>query len=65
MKIVQNVKLLEKQIEEAAKNLKKFEQKVDLQKSGEPSFLMVLTASELSYVREDGIYVVSIGTLKN
>lgn len=59
------VKLGAKQVDEAAKNLKKFKEKVDLEKSGEPSFLLVLTAAELSYVRDDGVYVVSIGNLKN
>ena len=59
------VKLGAKQIDEAAETLKKFKTKVDLKKSGEPAFLMVLTGSSLSYVREDGVYVVSIGNLKN
>lgn len=59
------VKLGAKQIDEAAKNLTKFKEKIDIEKCGEPSFLLVLTGSELSYVREDGIYVVSIGNLKN
>ena len=54
-----------KEIDGAAENLKKFKTKVDLEKCGEPAFLMVLTASNLSYVREDGVYVVSIGNLKN
>ena len=43
----------------------KFKEKVDIQKCGEPSFLMILTGSTYSYRREDGIYVVSIGSLKN
>lgn len=60
-----DVKLGAKQIDEAAETLKKFKNRVDLKKSGEPKFLMVLTASGLSYKREDGIYVVSIGNLKN
>ena len=59
------VKLGAKQIEEAAKTLIQFKDKIDIDKSGEPAFLMVLTASELSYIREDGVYVVSIGNLKN
>ncbi len=59
------VKLGAKQIEEAAQNLIKFKEKVNLEKSGEPSFLMIITGSNLSYVREDGVYVVSIGNLKN
>lgn len=59
------VKLGAKQVEEAATNLKKFKEKVDVKKSGEPSFLLVLSGAGLSYVREDGVYVVSIGNLKN
>lgn len=59
------VKLGARQIEDAAKNLNKFKEKVDIKKSGEPAFLLILTGSELSYVRDDGIYVVSIGNLKN
>ena len=52
-------------IDEAATNLLKFKERVDTQKCGEPSFLMVLTGANYSYKREDGVYVVSIGTLKN
>lgn len=52
-------------IDEAAKNLLKFREKVDTNKVGEPAFLMVLTGSTYSYKRKDGVYVVSIGTLKN
>lgn len=52
-------------IDEAANNLLKFKEKVDIEKCGEPSFLMVLTGTNYSYRREDGVYVVSIGTLKN
>lgn len=52
-------------IDEAANNLLKFKEKVDIKKCGEPSFLMVLTGTNYSYKREDGVYVVSIGTLKN
>lgn len=59
------VKLGAKQVEEAATNLKKFKEKVDIKKSGEPSFLLVLSGAGLSYVREDGVYVVSIGNLKD
>lgn len=59
------VKMGAKQIDDAAKTLIQFKDKIDIDKSGEPAFLMVLTASELSYIREDGVYVVSIGNLKN
>lgn len=52
-------------IDEAAQNLIKFKEKVDTKKCGKPAFLMVLTGSNYSYKRNDGVYVVSIGTLKN
>ncbi len=52
-------------IDEAAKNLLKFKKRVDTKKCGEPLFLMVLTGANYSYKRDDGVYVVSIGTLKN
>ena len=51
-------------IEEAARTLLKFKEKIDTEKCGEPSFLMVLTGSTYSFKREDGVYVVSIGSLK-
>jgi len=52
-------------IDEAIRNLLKFKNRVDTKKCGEPAFLVVLTGTNYSYRREDGIYVVSIGTLKN
>ena len=52
-------------IDEAANNLLKFKEHVDIKKCGEPSFLLVLTGANYSYKRDDGVYVVSIGTLKN
>lgn len=52
-------------VDEAANTLLKFKERVDIQKCGEPSFLMVLTGTNYSYRREDGVYVVSIGTLRN
>lgn len=52
-------------IESAAQNLLKFKEKVDIEKCGEPAFLMVLTGSSYSFRRPDGVYVVSIGSLKN
>ena len=51
-------------IDEAAKNLLKFKKNIN-EKATPPSFLMVLTASNYSYRRNDGVYVVSIGTLKD
>lgn len=52
-------------IDEAANNLLKFKDRVNIEKCGEPSFLVVLTGADYSYKRDDGVYVVSIGTLKN
>ena len=59
------IKLGSGYIEEAAQNLLKFKEKADTSKCGEPAFLMVLSGNNYSYKREDGVYVVSIGSLKN
>lgn len=59
------IKLGAGEIPSAVNNLTKFRDKVDADKYGEPAFLMVLTGADYSYKRDDGIYVVSIGTLKN
>ncbi len=59
------VKLGSQEIEEGASNLKKLADNIDRNKSNAPSFLMVLTGGEFSYRREDGVYVVSIGCLKD
>ena len=56
----------DKLINEGAENLKKVRGKIDVKKMNNPSFLMVLTATgQYAYEREDGIYVVPIGCLKN
>jgi len=59
------VKLGAGEIPTAVENLNKFKERVDTEKYGEPSFLMVLTGADYSYKRDDGIYVVSIGTLRD
>ena len=59
------VKTGSKEIEEAAENLIKLSKTVDTSKIGEPSFLMVLTAGQFAYRREDGVYIVPIGCLKD
>ena len=46
-------------------NLLKLKDKVDTSKCGEAMFPAVLTGSNYSYKREDSIYVVSIGSLKD
>lgn len=48
----------------AAENLRKFVNRVNTEKMREPSFLMILSATEFAYRREDGIYVVPLGCLK-
>jgi predicted AAA+ superfamily ATPase len=59
------VKLGSKQIEDAAKNLLALKNKIDADKMGLPAFLMVLTGGEFAYQRNDGVYIVPIGCLKN
>jgi predicted AAA+ superfamily ATPase len=54
-----------KEVEEAAAHLLKLKKVVNTEKMNEPSFLMVLTASNYAYRRPDGIYIVPIGCLKN
>ncbi len=56
----------EKQIEEGAKSLKIIEVKIDTDKMKAPSFLMVITGiGDYAYRRQDGVYVVPIGCLRN
>ncbi len=55
------IKLGSGYIEEAAQNLLKLKEKA----INKPSFLIVLSGSNYSYRRDDGVYVVSIGSLKN
>ena len=50
--------------DEAAETLKKFVSRIDTRKMIEPSILMILSATEYAYRRDDGIYVVPIGCLK-
>ena len=59
------VKMGTKEIEKAAENLKNLRDKINLDKMKEPSFLMVLTATELGYQRKDGVYIIPIGCLRD
>ncbi|MFI3262845.1 MAG: ATP-binding protein [Rikenellaceae bacterium] len=55
----------DKAIEDGAKTLNAFTKKIDTSKMKEPSFKMVLTATgDYAYRRNDGIYIVPIGCLK-
>jgi len=58
------VKLGLKQIDDAGKTLRKFAGKIDTTRCGEPAFLAVVTATGYAYTREDGVYVLPIGTLR-
>lgn len=56
----------DKLIEEGIKTLTKMKNIIDTDKMKKPSFLMVLTATGgYAYKREDDIYIVPIGCLKN
>lgn len=53
-------------IEEGAENLKKLREKIDTNKMKDPAFLMVLVgAGDFAYRRQDGVYIVPIGCLKD
>lgn len=55
----------DKLIEEGASTLLSLSSKIDTEKMKSPSFLMILTATgRFAYRREDGVYVVPIGCLK-
>lgn len=59
------VKLGSNQIEEAALNLIRLQQKINTDKMQKPSFLMVLTGGQYAYRRPDGVFVIPIGCLKD
>lgn len=50
-------------IDQAAESLKKVKNKIDINMSGEPAFMAVVTATGSAYQRKDGIFVLPIGTL--
>jgi len=58
------VKMGANEFDSAAENLKKFVNRVNTNKMREPSFLMILSATEFAYRRKDGIFVVPLGCLK-
>jgi predicted AAA+ superfamily ATPase len=53
----------EKRIEEGAKALAKFKNRIDTSKSGDPAVLAIIVGTGYGYVRKDGIQVVPIGCL--
>lgn len=58
------VKLGSGQIDEGAANLLRFVAKVNTDRLGSPTFLAVITATGYGYKRQDGVYVLPIGSLK-
>jgi hypothetical protein len=58
------VKLGSRQIDAAASSLKKIAAKVDAASEGPASFLAVVTGTQTAYLREDGVAVVPIATLR-
>lgn len=56
----------QKLMEEGAVNLKGLADKIDTTKMPLPSFMMIVVGiGDFAYRREDGIYIVPIGCLKN
>lgn len=55
------VKMGENEVDKAASNLLKLAADI---KSLKPSFLMILTNTQMAYQRQDGVFVVPIGVLK-
>ena len=52
-------------IDEGAKHLLEISADIDTDKEKVPTFLMVLTATPYAYKREDGVFVVPLGCLRN
>lgn len=59
------IKLGQSEIDDAAEKLIKMVEILDTTRMKEPSFLMVLTGTQYAYRREDGVFVVPIGCLRN
>lgn len=57
------VKMGQSGVEEGAKHLKKLAGRVNAEHEGAPSFLMVVTATQAAYTREDGVLVVPLACL--
>ncbi len=57
------IKLGSGMVEDAARNLLKFVNRIDTNRCGNPGALVVIVGSGYGYVREDGVAVVPIGAL--
>lgn len=52
-------------IEDACQHLLFIASDIDTKKTGNLNFLMVITKDKFAYRRDDGVYVVPLGCLKN
>ena len=52
-------------IQVAAENLVKIAKDIDIEKTGNPAFLMVVTKNKVAYRMDNGVYVVPLCCLKN
>ena len=59
------VKLGDRAIDEGAESLKKLADKIDNDAIHQPAFMAVITGTGYAYKREDGVYVIPIGCLRN
>jgi len=59
------VKMGSGDIEKAAENLMRFKANIDTERMKEPSFLMVLTATETAFQMENGVWIVPLGCLRD
>jgi uncharacterized protein len=50
-------------LDEAAANLRRFVDRVDLSRRGAPAAIGVIVGMGLGYVRPDGVHVIPIGAL--
>ena len=55
----------EDDIKDACDNLLKIAKDIDVEKTGKPAFLMVVTKNKFAYKTESGVYVVPLACLKN
>jgi len=59
------VKLGGREIDIAANNLLRLADNIDTSRMKAPAFMMILTGTEFAYKREDGVYVIPIGCLRD
>lgn len=59
------IKMGSNEEEKAAKGLLNFRKNVDTKKMGEPSFLAIITATQVAHQRDDGVWLIPIGCLKD